>query len=518
MSPSVRAHAPGFSSIRGSFTRCFITAFAALTLCSGAFIGMLFTDVNRQAYLWDRSDTLALFGGLALAAVVLCAAVDLLNRATRGAFSRRASHLLFLVAAMAAMQLLPPKIAQNWGSDDLVYACILFAGLMLTAWSATRPGNRILPALHQGFQLMAVVPILLMINLLRTPPLMRSADFPLTALGIPATNKPPVVIFCFDSIAWIDCMDPDGRMRKELPRMREFQNAAVDFPRAISPGNCTTISIPNMLYQRDPADYSDAIWNDAFLKESPTAFTNGLYYSAKQSGYRTSLIGIYLPYKQMFGELLDHATVYPFDSYALSRDFGSRLFNHLLCIVRFFRGPFPERWAHHIPHLRATSWAHDQYYVRLNRHLIGLANDFLGQSMGAADFLYVDIPIPHFPFVFLADGTFSRAATYETQMQYADRVFGSFLDAMRAADLYDRSWIVFTSDHGEDNVRNVEKNRVPLIIKPPDGFGAACRSSTVVSMWQMGPFFQAVFQGRPAKECLALLTGDEYIYPSASEE
>lgn len=518
MSLSALTHVPAASCRRWVLARCFISTYAILTLCSGAFIGMLLSDVNRQAYLWDRSDTLALFGGLALAAVSVCAAIHLLNRITQGAFSRRARHLLFLIFALAAMQLLPPKVAQNWGSDDLVYGCILCAGLILTAWSATHPGNPILPAMRQGLQLLAVVPVLLMVNVLRAPPLMRSADFPLTATGISDTNKPPVVIFCFDSIAWIDCMDSDGRVRKELPRMREFQNAAVDFPRAISPGHNTTMSIPNMLYQRDPAEYSDAIWNDAFLKESPTSFTNGLYYSAKQSGYRTSLIGIYLPFKQMYGELLDHATVFPFDSYVLSRNLSSRLLNHLLCIVRYFRGPFPERWAHRIPHLWATSWAHDQYYARLNRHLIGLVNDYLGRSMGDGDFLYVDVPIPHFPFVFLADGTYSRAATYETQMQYADRVFGSFLDGMRRSDLYDRSWVMFTSDHGEDNVRNVEKNRVPLIIKPPAGSGAAIQSSTVVSMWQMGPFFRAVFQGRPAKECLALLNGGEYIDPNASEK
>jgi arylsulfatase A-like enzyme len=68
---------------------------------------------------------------------------------------------------------------------------------------------------------------------------------------------------------------------------------------------------------------------------------------------------------------------------------------------------------------------------------------------------------------------------YGSEVRYVDEQIGALLDELRARDLYDRSLIVFTSDHGESlgerryigHVRSLhdELLRVPLVIKPPTG-------------------------------------------------
>jgi arylsulfatase A-like enzyme len=70
-------------------------------------------------------------------------------------------------------------------------------------------------------------------------------------------------------------------------------------------------------------------------------------------------------------------------------------------------------------------------------------------------------------------------ARYALEVAHADRELGRLLDVLRAQDLYDATWIVVASDHGEalgehgltghvDNLYD-ELLRVPLVIKPPAG-------------------------------------------------
>jgi arylsulfatase A-like enzyme len=66
---------------------------------------------------------------------------------------------------------------------------------------------------------------------------------------------------------------------------------------------------------------------------------------------------------------------------------------------------------------------------------------------------------------------------YDGEIAHLDAQLGDFLDALREAGVYDRSWIVMTSDHGEHfGERGLlwhrtslydELLRVPLIVKAP---------------------------------------------------
>ncbi|MCG3132331.1 MAG: hypothetical protein FLDDKLPJ_03169 [Phycisphaerae bacterium] len=94
---------------------------------------------------------------------------------------------------------------------------------------------------------------------------------------------------------------------------------------------------------------------------------------------------------------------------------------------------------------------------------------------------------------------------YEAEVRYVDREVGRFLDALRRTGLYDRSLIVFTSDHGEEFFEHDgfehghsvydEVIRVPLAIKPPKAPGAETggrRVTTPVSLEQLMPTILAL--------------------------
>ncbi len=474
---------------------------------------MLFAAPNRQAILWTRRDTVELFLFLAVGSLLAAVVLTWADQRFRGALTSNARHFIYLLLAAAVIQLIPPQYIHRHLIDDVVYAAVLLLGFGFSWWSFRFPGNHLTPRLQSGSRVLFLVPFLLFANLLRFPSLPESLNF--SPKSMPAENPghPPVVLFTFDSIAWIDCMDAEGRVRAELPALRVLQEQSLDWSRARSPGRCTMVSIPNLIFQRDPSEWNHPEWRDDILRLDPRAFTNGLFSLAKEAGYRTTILGMYLPYTRMLGDLLDQAFVLA--SYGRFRGTGlpftPRQNNLVMNILQNVRGPFPERWSRYFPHLRYAERTYNRYYIEMNHAIEARTLSFFGNHLGPGDFVMVEMPVPHWPYVFLPDGSIGPGADYNTHLQYADRVLNGFLDALRQAGLYDASWILFTSDHGQDYTRNAEKNHVPLLIKPPAGTIPARRIDTPILMWEMGPFFRAVFQGRPAEESAALLPVDESI-------
>ena len=492
----------GFALIRR-----FLNVYAWITLGASGFIGVLFAEANRQAFLWEKQDTAVLFLLLAGLSLLGTLAIYWADRRLHGRLFLRGRHFIYLLLVGAAIQIIPPRYIYPSVPDDVFYFILLLLGLGLSWWSLSSPQNGLTNWLWQGTRVLFLIPFVLFFNLMQYPSLPESLDTSPLPLLRPDLRRPPVIVFTFDSIAWIHCMNADGFVRPDLPNLHALQKHSLDWTHARSPGKCTMTSMPNFIFQRDPLVWDQWEWKDDFLQADPLSFTNGLYFLAKQEGYRTSILGMYMPYRRMLGQLLDHA--YVLSSYGRFRQTGiplpSRLNNYLLNIIQHVRGPFPERWSSYFPHLRYANRAYNCYYVEMNHAIESRAQAFFSNSLGPGDFVLIEMPVPHWPYVFLSDGTVSPSANYETHLKYADRVLGGFLDTLRRTGFYDASWILFSSDHGQDYTLNAEKNHVPLLIKPPTGSIQPLRVDTPLNMWEMGPFFHAVFQGRKAEECIALL-------------
>ncbi|HBL25376.1 MAG TPA: hypothetical protein DD490_00905 [Acidobacteria bacterium] len=93
-------------------------------------------------------------------------------------------------------------------------------------------------------------------------------------------------------------------------------------------------------------------------------------------------------------------------------------------------------------------------------------------------------------------------ALYDGEIRHADLQLGLFIDLLKWLDLYDRSLIVVTGDHGEEFVEHggfehgrtlyEEALRVPLLVKYPGGRGAGTRSDEAVSLVDVAPTVLAV--------------------------
>jgi arylsulfatase len=77
-------------------------------------------------------------------------------------------------------------------------------------------------------------------------------------------------------------------------------------------------------------------------------------------------------------------------------------------------------------------------------------------------------------------------ALYDAELRHADDQLGRLLDGLRERSLYDTSWIVVTAPYGQllgehgllghGTTLYQEEVRIPLLVKPPKGFGTPGRS------------------------------------------
>jgi arylsulfatase A-like enzyme len=110
-------------------------------------------------------------------------------------------------------------------------------------------------------------------------------------------------------------------------------------------------------------------------------------------------------------------------------------------------------------------------------------------------FLFLHIAEPHAPHE--APERFAGLSAYDAEIAYADEIVGRLVRYLKAHQLYDRSTILLTSDHGEGLGDHGEQGhgllvyedvlRVPLIVKQPGGEGARTRVSEPVQQIDIVP-------------------------------
>lgn len=470
---------------------------------------MLLRAPDRQDLFWSRADTAALFLLILGGALLLWGGGAVLARVLPRRWAGVLSHLLFAAAAAGLVQLVPPKAWEGVGlSVDGGYAVLLLAGLGLSGLSAAGFLRGAKAGLRKGFAVWSVLFPLLFLQLITRPSFVAREDLPRAAESPVATGAPSLVLFVFDSVAMAQCLEATGQWRADLPALEALRVESVYFEEAISCGVGTTMSLPNLLFQRDPADYHRNQWADSWFSVDPLTFPNGILHSAKAAGYRTALVGTYLPLGQMYDSLLDGGQEYPFSRFLAPVSFGHRLANQAVCLLAYARGPFNGSAIGGIPRLRhVPGWMSERYFEQTTKQAKAAIEGHLQRMGPSGHFFFAYMAIPHSPAIFLPDGTVdSMRATYDTQLRYADRVLGEYLEEMKARGTYDRSWVIVTSDHGHHGFRLPGKahRHVPFLVKAP---GSRCAQAvgSELPLWQLGPFFRSVFAGQDVEDCLRML-------------
>src|SRR6185436_4875179 len=101
------------------------------------------------------------------------------------------------------------------------------------------------------------------------------------------------------------------------------------------------------------------------------------------------------------------------------------------------------------------------------------------EHRGQPFFFFLHLYEPHAPYAPPEPFKSRYPSAYDGEIAAADAIVGGFLDSLRAAGLYDRALVIFTSDHGEglgdhgEDQHSVllyaEALRIPLLVKLPQG-------------------------------------------------
>lgn len=489
--------------------REFLAVLGLCTLLCSAFLGVLLEASNRQDLFWSRLDTLALFLVILLGAALAYVAFLLLARLAGPRFTGICSHGIFLILAAGIVQLVPQKFLEQIGWPvNVTYGATFGLGLLFTALSFFNLMGQSRVWLWQAAGGLALVFPMLFVHLLGFSPFVVREDLGPRTFAPQTATGPSVVLFIFDSISMSQCLDEAGHWRADLPATKALRSESICFDHAVSCGPGTTTSLPNLLFQRSPADFNDGLWKDVWFAADPRSFTNGIFYAAKQMGYRTGMLGVYLPFGQMFASLLDGAKDHPLTRYWAPDSLAKRCANQAICILAYARGPFNGSLIAGIPRLRhVPGWLNDGYFMQMVLRAQALVQNCLGSIRPRGQLLVSYMAIPHSPAIFLPDGTVDALrATYDSQLQYTDKVLGMFIETMKMNGTYDSCWVVVTSDHGHHgfDLPYAQHRNVPFIVKPPGG--ARIRPvDDPINLWELASFFRAVFTGAGNADCLAAL-------------
>jgi len=278
----------------------------------------------------------------------------------------------------------------------------------------------------------------------------------------------PVLAVLFDELSF-SYLYADGRVRPEYPGIGAVASQAMNYLSVAAPGPETLISMPSFLAARHIRSIrveGNGIFEmgeDGHLLPFSASRPEALFPTAKTLGFSTEMAGYYLPYCALLDGLLD--TCQSFSFYNMSSvDTRFSIADPLLTTLILWPRQFPFGLLKNPP------------FARLQRDLVENTAGFAMKPMHTAKpvFRFVHFSVPHFPFVFDAQGfsppfdplRTSPDTAYARQVGYVDKLFGTLMQRMRTDGTYEGTTIVVLADHGF-RFGGAERNplQIPFIVK-----------------------------------------------------
>ncbi len=334
-----------------------------------------------------------------------------------------------------------------------------------------------------------VSPLILvsMVSLGMQPDLSTSQDFELPAsLPQPDSEERPLFIFVFDMWDYryaFESDKPDPRIfRASAPYFEDF----AIFTNAQSPSNGTLQSLPSILYQNDYPYQIKSDGTGSFDTPSGPVASQELPSIFKQVHEERSpsyVVGIYHNYEQMLGDQVDVSLSQPLAGFKgdLQDDFFHFIYSS------FVTTALSQAWT---PVFGPVV----DFEPAMRERMIGKLRDALQATKkilrdgGKNSIALIHLPIPHPPFIYGRHGVRSEGlasfsetpqdletsaeglSNYQHNLAYLDEVIAAFMKELQDAGRYERSTIVFTSDHGARKPGKSYDDRsthVPLMVKLP---------------------------------------------------
>lgn len=317
--------------------------------------------------------------------------------------------------------------------------------------------------------------------------------------GGAAVDRPNVILITFDTLR-ADMVQGPAEDRPATPSFDRFAQDSIVFENALSAGGWTAPGATSLLTGVCPDihGFGDQIMGLPSLSKS----TRTLPERMRAAGYRTAAIGVNPIIQQMglHGRFSERRWRPPTP---FGRSAGAALPAELF--PRFALAAGPEEltadafgWLDGVGAEPFFLWLH--YY---DPHQVYTPpREFVDESLFAPSIGWQTPPklinaVRYGSTIFL-DGAERRwlRELYEGEVRWSDRSLGVLLDRLEAQGLYDSSWVILASDHGEEFFEHgslehgqslyQELLRVPFMIKPP-GPLSHLRMETAVSTASLTP-------------------------------
>lgn len=381
-------------------------------------------------------------GALLLLAAALAAAL-LAARALSAEGERSRAYSALFSALLCGGVFLATRGAQGplyGGARDHVLAAGL-GFLAVASWGRSR--RTMLAVCRAACALLVPAAAVALLSLPSAPAgLSRVTEGPASGPARPVrAGLPDVFLFLFDAWSY-DLTFPGGKVRADMPNLRELLAVSTLYHRARSPALWTEESVPAILFGRPPGE--------------------SIFAAPERLGYRTRFAGVAIDRWGL--EDVDRFDVFPYYSKgALSElPFLQRFLVHFPLALRpYLRGG-----------RRHNINASENYVLAAlikQRAVQRIARDVIEREASPA-FALFHYYLPHAPHVFDREGLSLRGERRPDvdearagNLRRLDAVIGEITEALKRSGRFDGAALVLFSDHSDV----VRTTHVPLIIKRP---------------------------------------------------
>lgn len=356
-----------------------------------------------------------------------------------------------------------------YAGDPLGRAGVVAAGAVIFGLALARPAWA-LAALRVGRLALLPVLIVTLATLART--LAGGLATPAATGGLVAssgagTPDGHVLVLVLDELSF-DRVYRGREIAPDLPHLARFGKTARHHFAATAPGGETLESMAGLMALRRFHDVDvEAHQLQEVLpdgRRQPIHLgRHGLFAEARAAGFRTELFGVYFPYCDLLGAVLDRCAAYSiYNTSSLNPRFSPLDAIRTSLIL--------------LPHQFPTGILKNPPFAEYQRRLVERLEQHVSEPIGVQPTLrFVHFSVPHSPFVFTANGydppdnpLADSENRYRQQLVYVDALVGRLLGRLEAAGDTARTTVAITSDHEwRPNTPRDRWPHVPLLVGRP---------------------------------------------------
>jgi hypothetical protein len=247
-----------------------------------------------------------------------------------------------------------------------------------------------------------------------------------------------------------------------LPELQRLRAEALYATNSLGPADSTRLSLPALTTGRQVTQAWPASANELSVSFADSLTPLGwaaqpnVFSLAHGLGVPVGIVGWFHPYARLFGPVAACAEWYPYPPFEQAR---SESFGGAMC---------DQIWA------MAPPLQQRRLLVRLYRSSLEDSLRMVADAHFGLVFLH--LAVPHTPGIYVpATGkftltTFSNVQGYFDNLLLSDRALGILRQAMEQAGLWDKTWLLVSSDHWWRGARRYDgriDHRVPFLLKPP---------------------------------------------------